>query len=123
MTDLKKGLTELLADIAAGDDAAVQFTCVCMEPWDVWGHAIDAYRGSLDAAKALHEAVLPNIGPVLDLVSGDVAMYKQIVNDDGKGTDEWEWMFTVDPFGPGAPMPARAWLIAILRALIAKEDG
>jgi hypothetical protein len=70
----------------------------------------EAYRGSLDAAKALHEAVLPG----------------------------WTWVWAGYGQGHVTPRegkysrlaqsaecknnPARAWLIAILEALIAKED-
>lgn len=77
--------------------------------------ARQAYCGSLDAAKALHEAMLHG----------------------------WSWEFRESGFGSGqaaiwnplnAPhhggttrvdndVPARAWLIAILKALIEKVEG
>lgn len=68
-----------------------------------------AYNGSLDASKALHEAVIPDCGWTLV--------------DDGRARI---WHKTppkiLIDFQEGAN-PARAWLIAILNALIAKEDG
>ena len=62
-------------------------------------YGIEAYLGSLDAAKSLHEALLP-------------------------GWDWYRWPqgdFEVrlgysTGFGGASPTPARAWLIAILKA-------
>tara|TARA_R100000084_G_C4655255_1_gene152413 strand:- start:2797 stop:3150 length:354 start_codon:yes stop_codon:yes gene_type:complete len=70
----------------------------------------NAYKGSLDAAKALHEAVLPEWGWVWSNrgkghVTPNSGKYSRLAqtaeNDD----------------------PARAWLLAILKALIAQEMG
>ena len=77
---------------------------------DGWG----AYRGSLDAALRLHEALLP-----------------------GCGWDIWRTMdhlpngMSRTMYGCNLPMtdtaytdnPSRSWLLAILRALKAKEAG
>lgn len=71
----------------------------------------DAYHGSLDAALALHEALLPGWAPVIDLVANEIGMHRQCHDDDGCPTDEWEWCFEVR-----GHTPARAWLLAILRA-------
>ena len=57
-----------------------------------------AYRGSLDAALALHEALLP--GPVWITLTGGFAT----ICHDG------------DEYTGGETAPARAWLLAILRA-------
>lgn len=63
-----------------------------------------AYHGSLDAAKALHEAVLPG--------------WAWTLCNDGKahvlrtGSEPWSY----------AETPARAWLLAILEALISQEQ-
>lgn len=75
-----------------------------------------AYNGSLDAALALHEAVLPEwcwsvdrLGQAIvwyPWVEGDSIMHEAGGND---GAGDWR-------LGP-----ARAWLLAILRALIAQE--
>ena len=100
-------LQELLAKVGAGmiwgDDWPV------MAGMSSYGITImRAYNGSLDAAQDLHNAVLP----------------------------EWSWdrsingtmtLRTSSPFQPGMfdfknPIPARAWLCAILQALIAECD-
>ena len=76
---------------------------------DAW----KAYNGSLDAAKALHEAVLPgwDYGLYTRRTTCDVAV-------------------TVTPPGFQGPyiwinshIPARAWLLAILEALIVKANA
>ena len=72
-------------------------------------HVLGAYCGSLDAAKALHDALLPGIlwqrGP-----NGQFCLFDNNV-------DEVSYSFdTTDS-------PARAWLLAIIRALIAQEGG
>ena len=68
-----------------------------------------AYNGSLDAAKALHEAVLHE----WEWQIGSEDAYLE-TGDPGK-----EWTFrtaSADNIDP-----ARAWLIAIIKALIAQE--
>jgi hypothetical protein len=99
-------IAELIEAVEAGHDQRV------LELSYYFGgnytHVIDAFRGSLDAAMALHEALLPG----------------------------WHWNIVLDaatvwPKYPGDPTdaidsdmiegnPARAWLLAILRA---KEAG
>ena len=71
--------------------------------------AFDAYNGSLDAAIALHEAVLPGWRWLVER-NGNASIYPPDENLT-KAID-------VD----GADNPARAWLLAILEALIA-QDG
>ncbi len=66
--------------------------------------ACEAFHGSLDAAKALHDALLPGWFPGLsqNIHSG-----------------HWyAWVQTADVkhFSATEPDPARAWLLAILRA-------
>lgn len=73
---------------------------------------------SLDAAKALHEALLPGWSPVIDICVPCVDMYCEIKDDNSIGTGEWEWMFQVSTDAN----PARSWLLAILKALIAQEE-
>jgi hypothetical protein len=70
-----------------------------------------AFGGSLDAAKALHDAVLPCVDVDINirLVLCDVTAFidePENVTQIYSGTDE---------------NPARAWLIAVLEALIAQE--
>lgn len=69
-----------------------------------------AYKGSLDAAKALHEAVLP----------GWIA--KPQIGGAGAGVTVWhctieDWDSGQEIAADNLPDPARAWLLAILRAL------
>ena len=63
-----------------------------------------ANQGSLDAAIALHEAVLPGWGFCVTQVGANV-----------EGSVEAYYSDNINP--------ARAWLIAIIRAMIAQEEG
>jgi hypothetical protein len=65
--------------------------------------ADNAYRGSLDAAKALHNAVLPNKDSLLYISSTNSRAVAGV------------------KFGT-ATNPARAWLIAILKALVSETE-
>ena len=69
--------------------------------------ARDAYNGSLDAAKALHDAVLPEWGWLLGSENEASVFY----GENGKR------------FDATSDNPARAWLLAILEALIAQEQA
>lgn len=77
-----------------------------------------AYHGSLDAAKALHEALLPGwkVAGIhqedsglwwTELREGHITSYSRVV---------------VAPHSFNAPNPARAWLLAVLRALAEKGE-
>jgi hypothetical protein len=95
MTNRKDALTELLAKVEAGK-------------WhDDGTHVSLAYSGSLDAAKALHGAVLPDHRARIDV-----------------GKKYRAWIITPDneKFDAYSSNPARAWLIAILKALISGEN-
>jgi len=72
-----------------------------------WAHC--AFTGSLDAAKALNEAVLPGWTYQDHLRRG--LRYTSYI---GKGIED-------EPLHAESDNPARAWLLAILRALISKE--
>jgi hypothetical protein len=81
---------------------------------DRWTICLDAYNGSLDAAKALHEAVLP----------GWTASVGQNIHH-----KFWRTIVTLIVEGAGIDHsanhdnnPARAWLLAILKALIAQGE-
>lgn len=75
---------------------------------DHWETGMHAFCGSLDAAKALHEAVLPGwrweIG--VNLPCSSIAQV---------------WETPSIPHQGVANYPARAWLLAILKALHAQE--
>lgn len=68
-----------------------------------------AYHGSLDAAKALHEVVLPGWDWECMNAGWDFAVSK---GDPCRGNYAC--------FDACSPTPARAWLLAIIRALIAE---
>jgi hypothetical protein len=109
MTDRKDALTELLAKVEAGGSiwpAHLDDTGLSDRPFG------DAYNGSLDAAKALHEAVLPDwrVTHAFGLVSGEVTKFNLTHN---KKPSTY--------VSAKSDSPARAWLIAILTALIAEE--
>lgn len=103
-------LRDLLAKVEAGDVRPYKIEEQAAEVWEVqtWKYVGPAYSGSLDAAKALHEAVLPK-------------RYWRMEEWDGA----WTVQIPVSTFkrheATSEASPARAWLIAILRALIAPE--
>jgi hypothetical protein len=70
---------------------------------------VKAYTGSLDAAKALHEAVLPK-------------RYWKIGEWDGAWTVNIPFTMTKVIEATSEESPARAWLIAILKALISELE-
>ena len=72
--------------------------------------AHDASRGSLDAAKALHEAVLPGFlwHAAVEPIASTWFVVGSTEANIATGT---------------ADNPARAWLLAILEALIAQEQA
>lgn len=114
MTDRKAALAALKHAVEAGDGVTYRTFA------DAFGierraadlHAWNAYNGSLDAAKALHEAVLPR---------WDYRIRSNMA---------WVWRTATDIQGgdeieddAGNDIPARAWLLAILAALIAQEEA
>jgi hypothetical protein len=113
MTDRKDALVELLTKVEAGwYSYDIESTVRVMFPNDIGfrltseaSRILNAYNGSLDAAKALHEAVLPEWLAVID-TDGAVEVSRGGWPADATVTDN----------------PARAWLIAILKALIAGEN-
>lgn len=110
MTDKKQALIELRDAVAAGEfpagerGAARRVFPYAEKGFDSGVSAAEAFYGSLDASKALHEAVLPEWGWTIQ------AMGLCYVH-----SDEGEYCGSSDN-------PARAWLLAILEALIAMED-
>jgi hypothetical protein len=111
MTERKDALTELLAKVEVG--SITQGSKKAKWPdFDFegkgYGYKVNAnmalaYNGDLNAAKALHEAVLPDHRARLDV-----------------GNKYRAWIITPDneKFDAYSTNPARAWLIAILKALI-----
>lgn len=100
-----KALDKLIAAVENG-----QFTYHDVHntwPSDVWPSMEFAYEGSLDAAKALHEALLPKHGYE---VSGfaDGGPFYASVWPTGHRLEKQILQRSINP--------ARAWLIAILKA-------
>ena len=118
MIERKQALEALMAKVEAGDDAGFRranravFSTPCQDMALQLReeHCRHAYKGSLDAAKALHEAVLPgrdwfltNQGCHAGELPGPLAAIHNGEAEPIDGSDE---------------NPARAWLISIIRALI-----
>lgn len=76
-----------------------------------WNEVYGAFNGSLDAAKALHEALLPGWGWALDTLSLSASVYEP----DYPGIDLEARCYSAE-----SADPARAWLLAILSALLAE---
>ena len=109
MDNRKQALTDLLAKVEAGK-ANGKFGPIMNDHWcgDKIIDTMRAYNGSLDAAKALHEAVLGDY--VWIASAGCVEVF-------GPKKGQKFITFCEDK------TPARAWLIAIIKALIAEADA
>jgi hypothetical protein len=95
---------KLIAAVEAGELRDDDWRLMAAIPRDFNAELVCAYHGSIDAAKALHDALLPGWFPGLsqNIHSG-----------------HWyAWVQTADVkhFSATEPDPARAWLLAILRA-------
>lgn len=107
MTAQTAALDALIAAVDAGDESWVHLPRIPELHTDlVW----KAWSGSLDAALALHNAVLP--GWVAKLSAGG----------EGAGVTKWhctveDWNEGTEFHGDNQPSTARAWLLAILRAI------
>lgn len=109
------GAMEPLAIAAFPDDAGSRAP--------TFMHVWAAYRGSLDAALALHRAILPEwmvstMCQLLDL--GDDMEYTGTASDWMVNLARCDGSLTMD--SEVAETPARAWLLAILAALIAEAE-
>lgn len=120
----KKALGELIAKIEDGNE---RYPLSWSNGGYLTGGLFDlrsevnrAHNGSLDAAKALHETVLPGWGWRIGQchVSDDAWVSAP---DDSMAPDgqEWSAYTDIDQRPPGNP--ARAWLLSMLKALHAME--
>lgn len=75
------------------------------------GYAWSAYNGSLDAAKALHDALLPGWRVEVFNIDGEVVLRRSRPIDRAYGEAMW------------CGEVARAWMLAILRAYRAQIGG
>lgn len=112
-TPITTALQALLERVEAGEfpaDTSARDLGIVSDGLPIIKTIYAAFSGSLDAAKALHEAVLPG-------------WHWSLYDDNGIGIYEaqievHDWQG--EPIsGASKCNPARAWLIAILRALIA----
>lgn len=113
MTD-KTALRQLIEAVEAGNDDGLIRKVDLLHAL-INGHAVecalDAYHGSLDAAKSLHEALLPGWVPkVYSSLEDDKSTFFQVVLFKGGRNSE----------GEGKNF-ARAWLISILKAYEAQQ--
>lgn len=121
---MSKALTDLLAKVEAGawpEDWREVTRAISLRPDDRHLLAQKAFNGSLDAAKALHEAVLPEWVVNHLTIWGDfcrIELCQTHLKDGGMwhGSND----LSIDAENR---LPARAWLIAIIKALIAKETA
>ena len=109
MIDRKQALVDLRDKVKAGE---VTGTDCCIASTMGWfgqteHHIAKSFHGSLDAAKALHEAVIPGFFVDISHWSMHEPMSIVTVGNDFKGN---------------ADTIARAWLLAIIEALIMQED-
>ena len=107
----KEALAELIEKVEAGKPAKVR---IWFGAVGVCYHiASNAAAGSLDSAKALHEAELPGWPYTIENVTGET--YRA-------WTDKSRNLRRPG-FSHRGPCPARTWLLAILHALHAKEKN
>ena len=103
-------LDNLIEAIEAGRDFGSLLDSM---PREWWPHIVGAYKGSLDAARALHDALLPGWWWVKP--DGHESGTIRVV-----GPDDGDCYPSA--VGKNAN-PARAWLIAILKAHRAQVQG
>ena len=115
MTDKLDALDKLIAAVEAGHVDANWYDYLEL-PKGHGNATIRAYHGSLDAALALHNALLP--GWVATVWAG------------GEAAGVKYWWATVEDWNSGEevsaenlPSPARAWLLAIIKAYRAQVAG
>lgn len=112
---MSDALQRLIEAVEAGayDAQVALFNCFA-EAWEEafgthtgpnYDTGFKAYRGSLDAAKAIHDALLPGWHWCADDGQGQDSPFWHVFEFDGERRAEGE-----------AKTPARAWLIAILAA-------
>ena len=106
----RDGLIKLRDAVRAGEAVPLSFICLNAESHR---QAFRAYNGSLDAAKSLHEAVLQNHQwHISNEANGDGYVCSIFDNKRDRYTATTH-----------QPCPARAWLLAILEALIVQEPA
>lgn len=116
MGDLIKLIEAVEAGTATMNDFAAVFPSESAYGKTTWGTAHNAFAGDLNAAKALHDALLPDHGWGAGPWGARVWLYSDHPKWDGSDRQEVEMV----------KAPARAWLLAILKARAAlppEEQG
>lgn len=111
MTDHKEALAALLAKVEADGNAIFIDVDVSHFTQSFINNAQGASNGSLDAAKALHEALIPG-WDACTYLSGHAWVYVP-----RWGAPPEKEMRAENPIA------SRAWLLAIIKALIAECDA
>ncbi|TWI32755.1 hypothetical protein IQ24_02630 [Paracoccus sulfuroxidans] len=114
MTDRTAALRALIEAVEAGRDEDIDL--LACEIWHMDGmcrEPLDAYNGSLDAAKALHQALLPGWDYTVGWATGRRHPVASVwPHDDNHAEINVE-----------SDTPARAWLICILRACLSQQEA
>lgn len=108
---------ERLIEAVERGDTLTRHDFHCMTgSYDLSVSAVQAHAGSLDAAKALHDALLPGWTACVgqNAHHGDWNAFVRLAED---GTITKEHCCGTDD------NPARAWLLAVLRAKLAEADN
>jgi len=103
-------IRKLIGDVA--DDGWDMADVQAVLPEKVHRHFRPAFEGSLDAAKAMHDALLP--GWIFDITNGSAFVMPLWDEPHTELPDQYVGEDDVD---------ARAWLLAILRAMEGGRDG
>ena len=102
MDDKLNALDRLIEAVEAGVDDVNWFP-ISGHSAAKWGYCQRAYEGSLDAALALHDALLSN-------------RYWKLEEWDGAWTAEIPFSALIKHEATDEHSPARAWLLAVLKA-------
>jgi len=113
----KDALQELLEHVEAGTASGKFGSMSAYWCADMQVDAMRAYSGSLDAAHDMHEVVLPGWAPIMVKSLTTNGWHAAVRFPHHDGFETW----SCDDKSPNCP--ARAWLIAIIKALIAEADA
>lgn len=120
MTPNTQALQRLLDAVEAGTDVenhhAAAFPSENAYGKCTWHDSLKASRGSLDAAKALHDALLPGWINRMNLCGQGAGVSVCHVE-----LSDWETDFAICVDNAPVDNPARAWLLALIRAVMAGE--
>ena len=119
MTDTTQ-IDALIAAVEAGDDPNLVLSCLSDAGIILSNRttALKAFNGSLDAALALHEALLPGWGYAVS------PQYAKVIDQVRSGDKNLSKEgFLRGKAMQGASNPARAWLLAILKAYRAQASA